>query len=182
MRSLGTEKTLEEKRKQRGLWLSVIMLVILMVGTAGFAFLSGGGNDDEDNFGAQDGERWIMDAGGISLSFKYSPESIAYVPVDIETLFEDYAGKPLYLVADEREVLTEIGSTLGQYTNRVQEACYGECEDDLPEKSCNETDERIIIFEKNVDDKIYELENCVFIEGNISTVDAFLYRVFGVTY
>ena len=62
------------------------------------------------------------------------------------------------------------------YSYRIQDACYGECERDLPEKSC---EEKIIVFRESQEKQIYQEGNCIFIDGDLSSVDAFLYKILG---
>jgi hypothetical protein len=67
---------------------------------------------------------------------------------------------------------------LARYASRFQEACYGECEKDLPEKDCSE---KLIVFRESEVKKVYEEGSCVIIEGDMVAVDAFLYRVLGIS-
>jgi len=65
---------------------------------------------------------------------------------------------------------------LNAYASRVQEACYGKCDKNLPEKSCNDS---LIVFRQNDSEKISQSDNCIFIEGNLRDADAFIYKLFG---
>src|SRR3989344_1756426 len=77
---------------------------------------------------------------------------------------------------ENQEATNEIASTLGIYSQRIQLVCYGSCEQDLPEKDCSE---EIIVFKDSQENKVYQEENCIFIEGDIKAVDAFLYKILG---
>jgi flagellar basal body-associated protein FliL len=46
MRKLGSEKNAEEKRKRNTLILSIFMLVVLVGGTAGYAFITNPSSGD----------------------------------------------------------------------------------------------------------------------------------------
>jgi len=89
----------------------------------------------------------------------------------------DYAGLPLYIDSDVDSVSSEVVLTLGRFASRVQGACYGECETDLPEKDCSEN---LIIIRDSLENRVYQEEKCVFIEGDVATADAFLFRVLGL--
>lgn len=182
MRALGNERYYEEQKRKKTIVLSAFMLAIIVISTAGYAFLSQTDEEKENSGQSENNEgKWVLPAGERQLVFANNPTSVQYVPVDISVLFEGYAQKPLYLVSDDKEVINEIATTLGAYTNRVQRACYGKCNEDFPEKTCtNSSEENIIIFKAGGEEKVFEQENCVFIEGNLTAVDAFLFRVFGI--
>ncbi|MFH1802153.1 MAG: hypothetical protein ABH864_01740 [archaeon] len=181
MRKIGSEKETEAKRKRNTLILSVFMLIILIGGTAGYAFITSSRSNNDPtttNTGIRQlGNRWIVTIDGIDLSFANPPESVQDVPVDISVSKSTYRGASIYIVSDNNAVNIEIATTLGTYTSRVQRACYGPCEDDLPEKDCSEN---LIIWRDNPENRVYQDENCVFIEGDIRAVDAFLYNALGV--
>ena len=90
--------------------------------------------------------------------------------------FNNYAGSTVYVVSENQAVFFEISATMGRFL-RVQEACYGPCEEDLPEKNCTDN---LIIWQDSPENKVYQEENCVFIDGDMRTVDAFLYDLFGL--
>ena len=74
------------------------------------------------------------------------------------------------------DAFSGITNNLGRYASRIQEACYGECERDFPEKDCSEN---LIVFKEMEERKIYQEEKCIFIEGDLLSVDAFLYKIMG---
>ena len=88
---------------------------------------------------------------------------------------EDYYRKVVYVASDNKGAMYEIGQNLGKYTERMQEACYGNCSENLPEKNCSDL---LIVFDESIERKVYQEENCVFIEGDLKAVDAFLWRIF----
>ena len=180
MKKLGSEKNEEAKRKRNTLALSIFMLVVLVGGTAGYAFVTNPGSDtNNQNSGEirQVGNRWIVTVEGTDFSFANSPESVQNISVEITAATSLYAGKFLYLVSDNNAVNSEIATTLGTYASRVQKACYGPCDEDLPEKDCSEN---LIIWQDSSENKVHQEENCVFIEGDLRSVDAFLYSILGV--
>jgi len=183
MRKIGSEKNAEEKRKRNTLFLSIFMLIILVGGTAGYAFISnphsGGvsGDPKENASGRFVGNRWVMSVDGIEMSFAYSPESVSDVPVEATLSTTTFRGLSLYIESNNNAISSEIASVLSHYASRVQKACYGPCEEDLPEKDCSEN---LIIWRDSPQNKVYREDNCIFIEGDLKAVDAFLYRTLGV--
>ena len=91
----------------------------------------------------------------------------------------DYAGKQLYVASDNNAVLQEIGLNLGNYVPRVHRACLGVCEDNLPEKSCDGEDNLIVWNSDASVGGVYQEQNCIFIDGDLRAVDAFLYKILG---
>lgn len=183
MRQIGSERELEQKRKRNVLVLSLFMLAVLVIGTAGYAFLSNPNPQDvsaENNNQEKvrfDGTRWVLIMDSENFYFLNSPDSAENISVNTTLSLFNYKGMPLYIASDNNAVNSEIASTVGRYASRVQQACYGSCGNDLPEKNCTEN---LIIWKDSAENKVYQEENCVFIEGDMSAVDAFLYRLFGI--
>jgi len=100
--------------------------------------------------------------------------SIENIPVDISLTPESYLGGNIYIESDNQGILQELASTIGSFS-RLQEACYGKCEENLPEKTC---DDNLIVWKESAENKVYQENNCVFIEGDISAADAFIYKLF----
>ncbi len=179
MRKIETEETREKRRKRNTAIVSFVMLGILLLGTVGFAFSFGGGQNNEVvdvGTGAPPG-KWGVTVGDRTVYLSNSPESSMEVDVNIERNLESYLGKGVYVSSNDSLILGEIGSSLGLYSGRIQRACYGECEEDLPEKSC---EDNVIVVQDNEDKRVYQEDNCVFINGGLKEVDAFLYSIFGV--
>jgi hypothetical protein len=185
MRRIQTPEEIEKKRKRNSLLMGIFMLGILVLSTAGFAFflnpdaLSNGNDNTADvPTSGSVGNRWTETISGQQLYFTNSPNDVEDIPVDITLFLHSYSGLPLFLNSENAAINTEIATTLGRFASRVQEACYGECDNpDLPEKNCNEN---LIIWKDSIENKVYQEENCVFIEGDIGAVDAFLFKILGV--
>lgn len=187
MRKLGSEKGIEQKRKRNTLILSIFMLFILVGGTAGYAFITspGSSNPTANPSGSQDGSdladfiggRWVVNADGLEFSLANSPESVSDIPVEQSMSTFSYIGKPLYIDSDNTAINSELATVLTNYASRIQTACYGPCDKDLPEKDCTDN---LIIWRDNPQNRVYQEENCIFIEGDLRAVDAFLYNLIGL--
>ena len=181
MRPLQTEELREQKGIKQRRFLSIFMLSILVLSSLGFAFLYSPGNSNssaqqgQNSSGGNDG--WNVNLGGQKLSFVYDPASVKNVPVDLNTTLSSYSGKKIYLASSSPDVLTEISSTLGLYTERLQKACYGNCSENVPEKNCSDT---LIVWRSSEENKVYQHDSCVFIEGDLHAVDAFLFKVLDI--
>jgi len=181
IRKIETAEEIERKRKRNNLILSIIMILILVFSTAGYFSLredtstSSGGSDNVQNVG----DAWIITYGDQTIRVSSSPESAQNTSILSLKTIDYYSGKTVYVASDSDAGFYEIASTVGRYTGRMQQACYGECEKNLPEKNCDDT---MIVIRTNLTEKgrIYEEDNCVFIEGGLDAVDAFIYQLFGV--
>jgi hypothetical protein len=184
MRKIGSEQEDDRKKKRNVLYISGFMLLILVGGTVGYGFLSGSSNsisgtDSELTEGevTQVGNQWTVRIGSQFFYFSNSPESIQEVQVDISNNLNSYVGTTLYIVSENDAILSQLGSLLSGYAARVQEACHGPCEENLPEKECSDN---LIVWIDSLENKVYQEDNCIFIEGDTRAVDAFIYRMIGI--
>lgn len=182
MRKILTAEQIEKRDKKRARLLTILMLVLLLGSTAGYAFFSGTSDkaSKSSNGLQQIGNQWVLTSNGTQFAFSSSPDSAR--EVNISSLIYDlnsYYQKPLYIVSNSSYAAYEIASTLGKFASRAQEACYGNCTLDLPQKNCT-TDLLVVYNESLIENKVYQKDNCVFIDGNMTAVDAFLYKVMGL--
>ena len=186
MRKIGTEKEIEEKRKRNILYISAFMLFVLIIGTIGYGFISNpnigdSGNNitDINNEGivVEENGRWTATINGQTYYFSNSLESTINISVDITSDLLELSGVSLYVDANNTAVINEIGLALSNYAGKFSEGCYGSCTRDLPEKNCSDN---LIIWKDSLNNKVYQKEKCIFIEGDLRAVDAFLYRILGL--
>ena len=182
MRKIVLKENLETKGKRNTIIFSIFMLVLLIVSTAGYAFMSGSRDtketEDKDSKVQQIGNYWVLTLDGEKIYFSNSPEDVEDIQVSVYSInLNAYKNKPLYIDSENQGIAGEIGSSLGKYAERTQLACYGKCEGDLPIKTCSDN---LIIWKEAEENHVYENESCVFIEGDMKAVDAFLYKIFGI--
>lgn len=183
MRKIGSNRVMEKKRKIGTIIISIFILLLLVVGTVGYAFISNPGSitqrDNTPTDGVVDlGGTWAVTIQGRTFYFSNSPEEVRDIPVDITVTLQTYAGNTLYLDSEDQTVTQEILATLGQFSSRFQEVCQGSCPNrNLPEKDCTEN---LIVWRESDENKVFQQDNCVFIEGNLEAVDAFIYTLFGL--
>jgi len=147
-------------------------------------FLSGPGSTDNNSDPAiqeegivQIGGNWVVTFEGQSFNIKNPPEAVVDISVESSIAIENYIGQILYMdTKDNGEIEREVFSLLGRYVTRAPRACHGPCEEDLPEKDCSQN---IIIWEESTTNKVYQEQNCIFIEGDVMAVDAFIYYLMG---
>ena len=181
MRKVETREEAERKQKRNTLVVSIVLIAILVFSTAGYFSLS----DEEETGGSSQGSSkvkdmgngWAMDYNGQALSFSSSPDSASNASISLINTLGSYAGQDFYIASDNEAVTYEISYNLGRFAERVQPACYGACDKNLPEKGCKDN---LIVFKEAAQNRVYQNDNCVFIEGSMSAADAFLYKIFGV--
>jgi hypothetical protein len=175
-----TDKGKIESKKKKIVIVSLLLLALLVLSTLGYALISnpGGGQDEKKTENVQNiGGLWIADFGEERLYFSNSPEEVRNISVEVDFYsLEDFFSRPLYVVSNKEGITQEIAQNIGRYTDRMQPACYGKCDEDLPEKNCSDN---LIVWKEADENKVYQNESCVFIEGDMKAVDAFLYRLFG---
>ena len=183
LRKIGTKEDAERKSKRNTLIISIVMISILVFSVAAGYFSMGKEDTNTSSDKVQNvGDYWVINYNGVGIRLTSSPESTENISVIMFKGLESYAGKTLYISSEYDGGFNEVGSALQNYVQRIQPACYGTCDKDYPEKDCNET--MIVISGlndyKSGEGKVYEQDNCVFIEGGLDAVDAFLYKIFGI--
>jgi hypothetical protein len=180
-----------EKRKRKNQWIIGGILIIVMLGsTFGYAFyqLSGDKTDTTKfsyngyNFLDENGF-WTTTIGGYKFMFKYNPSQVERIQTKLNYL-SSYSGVPLYVSSDDYIAASEIYQNLGSVVQRFQGACLindTNCQENWPIKDCSNN---FIIIRLANESKIYQDQNCVFIEGkqeNITqTTDEFLFWITGI--
>ncbi|HVY01942.1 MAG TPA: hypothetical protein VHA12_04230 [Candidatus Nanoarchaeia archaeon] len=183
MRTIGKKEDHAVKAKKNARNFTIFLLGMLVLSSIGYAFLSnpnvGTKQTTNTNSGVSlVGDRWVFGNTGSEISLAYSPEEVENVSVSFFGTLNDYVQEPLFLDIENPGILTEIASPLQQYASRVQEACYGNCTRDLPEKDCSAN---IIVFRESDMQSVRQEQRCVFIEGDMKAADAFVYELFGIT-
>lgn len=182
MQKIRMKEDIEKGQRTKKIIISMILLFILVSSTLGFAFFSNPNSNSQSGVNPnsniqQNGNYYNLDINGQQFSFLNPPESTQKVPIDMTVTLASYSGKPLFIVSNSDTISAEIASSLGRYASRVQKACYGKCNLDLPEKDCSEN---LIIWNSSIERSVYQNESCIFILGDALSADAFLYKILGV--
>lgn len=179
IRSLKDQAEREQRRKRIG---GIVIIALLLLSTIGFAlsivgFGGNGSNTEEKEGFSHNGQYWVYTVGSQKYYFTHHPNEINYSFSTSKNL-ADFGNKQVYVDSEITGGLQEIYNSLGAYIGKINEACYGPCERDLPEMDCS-SDSLIVIRESNVE-SITENQSCTFIDGNMKTIDAFLYKILGI--
>lgn len=191
MRQILTQEEKEKKGTRNKVIIGLLLVAIMILGTAGFAFLSG--TEEKKEKIEYNGVEFILNENGLwqfeiqNLEFftQYNPKETENVSVFTFRMIYEYSRKPLFFIG-EGSAKQEIAKNLANIVLRMQDAClhdYEEmCEEDAPIKNCSE--DNIIIIKENEETKISQEDNCIFIEApyieQTRAADAFLFKVLGV--
>ena len=193
MRKIKSKYEKEKSEKRRNIIWGSIIIIILLFGTAGYAFFSSpkeeGSNKISCNgmeFEKYNNGYWRFVVNNYEFYTSYNPKEIINISVPAITL-EEFNNKPLYYSGNQRFV-NEIYRNFQYFTSRTQEVCLENtnCTKDLPTKNCTET---IIIIEETDfnEEENGEVEregNCIIIKGKynelLKSTDAFIFRAFGI--
>lgn len=178
IRSLGEIEKKEQRRKRIS---GIFIISLLLLSTLGFAlsmvnFGSQNVPDEVQGF-SNNGQYWIYTVGTQKYYFTHHIEELDLSIYNISKNLADFGGQQIYVDSQIDGGLQEIYNSLGAYVGRINEACYGECDRDLPEKDCSEP---MIVIRNSSTPRIREEDSCVFIEGDMKTLDAFLYKILGI--
>lgn len=192
MRAIETKQEAEKKKKRNQWIIGGIMIVVMLGSTFGYAFYQLGNKDNqiEDieyngyKFTSQSGF-WLTKIGDYEFLFRYNPTEIERIESGGDTLkyLNSYSGQPLYIFSEDYVAEVEIYRNLGYVVQRFQRACpeNTNCTQDWPVKDCSSN---FLILRKTNESRIYQEENCVFIEGpeqNLTQItDEFLFKIIGI--
>jgi hypothetical protein len=189
MRSIESKKEEERRKKKNQVIIGGIMIFIMLGST--FAVIVDSLSKDNatsekvtyngyEFIGANG--FWGTTMGNYDFLFRYNPTQVEKIETEVVYL-NSYSEKVLYFSSENEAASVEIYRNLGNVVQRFQVACIEEkgCPEDWPVRDCSNN--FIIIKEAN-ESRIYQNENCAFIEGpreNLTQItDEFLFWITGI--
>jgi hypothetical protein len=181
MKSIQTASAIEEQQRKRKKLGGTIIIGLLLLSTVGFAISGTGIGKPKEQEGLQyDGQYWTYFISGNPIyRFNYAIKELDFTNISLSKTLVDFGGKNLFIDSSDINSLQEIALNLGRHALKLSEACYGSCSRDIPEMTCD-VDGVFIVVKESETPSIIEENNCVFINGNLKQIDAFLYRVLGL--
>lgn len=167
--------------------ISLIFILIMVFGTAGYAILSRP-REAEENVVSYDGFKFFRTAGGWKTTIevgkgKYEiftyhlPDEVENISINGSFSLQDFTNKALYVVIsneNDAAISSELITALQPFLKRYQFACPKEkanesfcIENDLPLKSCEDAgfDKVIVMLEKGNETEISFENGCLRIKG-----------------
>jgi len=182
MRKIKSKEQIKKIEMRNKALVGVVLIALMIFSTAGFAFYGHGtlGVDNTDDIIDEtlnyNGQYLTVNSGGQQFYFSSGEDLIKDIPVNIQKTVGDYTGQTIYVDSENEQNLIEISNNLGRY-GKILPACYGSCERDVPEFDCSQN---ILVIRDNSERKVYQENNCIFIEGGLSSIDAFLYEILSI--
>jgi hypothetical protein len=193
MRKIVTQGEMEEKARRNKILIGSVLVILMVISTAGYAFFSGEKENSSSekityngiDFVRGDSGVWAFEFQNRQFLTQYNPQETGGISSLILRSPGDYSGQPLFFLGQSGAV-REIEYNLRSIVTRTQEGCIQEyekrCNNATPIKNCS-TDNVIIIEESN-NTKITQEENCIFIEAPYENQtmagDAFIFKVLGI--
>ncbi|UCD20649.1 MAG: hypothetical protein JSW08_02640 [archaeon] len=184
MKPLESQERRDNKLKKRNMALGIIIAVVLVAGTVGWA-LSGGTTEKSEEYNGftfvQVQNYWQTI---VKLFGQDFPLHTTFLPKEVENItgntigltYVGFVNKNLYILANsgnERQAANDILVNFQNLVNRIQFACLEEDSEDSfcadkPIKSCEDvSEESAIIVIKDSESTSLKYENgCLTIEGS----------------
>lgn len=183
MRPIEAQEIRNKRIKRNQLLIGIVLIGLMVLSSAGYALVnsfSSSTQTEQSKYGlSYTGSYWTGVVAGNNITLTLDPDEAATIPVDLGGItLSSYDSQTLYVASDGPFSFNQIAINLGPFVSSVREACFGPCEKNLPEKSCN--DSLIVINSSATESKVYRKENCLFIDGNSDSTEAMLYHILGV--
>jgi len=192
IRKLVSKQDIKKKQKRNQYILGAILIFVMFGSVFGVIVGSFGEKENTEKIiyngheFLEQNNYYILNLGEIQFYFSEDPREIALLEkeINISKTLPDFIGKPLYVYSEDYSPSTEIYQNINSYVERIQPACLEDnvCIDsNWPIKTCE--DNFILILESETN-KIYEKDNCIFIEGKkedlTKLTDEFLFEIMGI--
>ena len=182
MRSLAAHTEASSRRSSQ-LFL-YFTLFIMVVSSVGYAFLSSPSTDQPlpDASGPKGVQNqgngvWTANVYGASFQFFTDPVVVSAVVFESNLTFAELASATLEYNVQSPGLGEALGMTLGQLV-QSQPVCIGPCTEDIPERDCTTP---VISWNQTAPlNRVYQRNQCVFIEGTRTAFDAWIYRLTGL--
>jgi hypothetical protein len=193
MKKIETAGEKEKREARNRLIIGIILVGIMVLSTAGYAFFSNERTNGSTNNGesldynglifekGNDGY-WHTAIQGYNFSFSFNPKETENISGYIFLKLNSYANKPLYFSSGSNALgIGEITRNIGNFVERVQYVCVSNCSEDLPVKNCSDN---IISIEDSNETSIKQEENCSYILARYDDVlkasDKFIFKILGI--
>lgn len=178
IRKLETESDKQKKDNRKKLWIGIVLALILILSSAGYAFFGSGNEDNSSNgrivvnnikFTQNENGYWDFSYNGKAYQTIYNPLDVENITTGFTKKIEDYNGKALYFGINTREDIASGGNyellkNMQGVILKNQLSCLSEnCTEDYPIKDC--FTDNVIIY-KAVDENMTRIMangNCITI-------------------
>ncbi len=191
MKKILTQEEKEKKEIRSKVIIGLILVVIMVLSTAGYSFFSGSGEGIKKvdyngvEFVLNENSFWSFKIENVEFLTQYNPKETENISAPVFKTANDFYDKPLFFLG-EGTAKQEIAQNLGNFALRMQDACIKDyedmCQNDAPFKNCSR-DNIVIIKEANYTE-IYQGEKCIFVFSpygeQVKAADALIFKILGV--
>ena len=194
MRKIRTKEDHKKSQKKNQIIIGVILIVVMFGSVFGIIVNSFDNSNNTQTSVKYNGHTFDYSNGlwntKVDSSYTFSimnkPDELSNLTYINNTLhgLNSYVGQPLYIASGNNyDSAAEIFRNLNPVVERFQNACLANetCEGNYPVKDC--TNNLIIVKESDLP-RIYQDQNCVYIEGNSGDLgkltDSFLLKIAGI--
>ena len=193
IRKIKTKEEIEKNKRINQIVAGVIMIGLMIISTAGYAFFSRDGGSAKDlkfkyngiEFAQQKSGLWgAKTSEGYAISTAFNPKETENISISFTLDIGNFNKKPLFFTEGNQEARYEILTNLYPFIERTQIVCLkGEnCSATMIQKDC--IDNIVIFKEKANNTNIYKNGNCIIIEAPYTeqrkAADRIIFKIFGI--
>lgn len=195
MRKIESKERQAKKKRNNQIIIGVVMIALLVLSTLGFALLNKDSNDTQSATGQGETQTingftfekqsgyWVTQINGRINVFFNLPSELNDTNINITHTIGSFANKPLYFTQSSTIRDHIAGNLYPEYILRINNACLENetcVNETYPIKNCA-TDNIIVFKESSEQTNVYQKQNCIYIEGDVTKgADRFLYRIFTI--
>ncbi|MCX6748857.1 MAG: hypothetical protein NT076_04600, partial [Candidatus Pacearchaeota archaeon] len=169
MQKIVNEEEKARKTKRTQMVVSIVLVAIMVLSTAGYALLSGERTSTKQEKISYNGfdftfvnNAWYFTTQGKEFLTSFNPSQTENITGSLKSNIQSYLNKPVYFEeGSDVQGLSEISRNLGQLFSRVQYACLENCTSNNPVKNCSDN----VISVKPGETLIKQQANCVYISS-----------------
>lgn len=185
-------KQQKKKKQKRTQWIAgSVLILVMMLSAFGIAANSFVAPKEEKIIYKglefkQINSYYVLEIGEAQFYFLTNPKTFDSLDakITLSNEIQIYISKPLYVSSENPSFSRQIYQNMAPYVERIQPACLEEencSNEDYPIKDCSNN---FIIIKESTENKIYEKDNCVFIEGKqedlLTLTDKFILEIIGI--
>ena len=206
MRKIKSKEDTKKSQRIIQIVVGIILISVMVTSIAGFAFFGGGYGKSSNYGGGSSGNNnqrisyngfefvrnnqgfWLTQAKNQVVVTTFTPQETEDINLNFDVNVNQFANKPLYLIADSDFATNEIRTNFRGFTLRIQseKVCLegGPCEDDnYVIKDCTSN---IFVIDGNEtytseEIHVYKEGNCIFIEASeanqIRIIDRIIFKL-----
>lgn len=192
MIKIQSKEEKEKKETRKKLIMGIILVVIMVLSTAGYAFFSSPETSQDKieyngiTFTLNENGLWQFRTNNLDFATQYNPTETENISVPIFMTANSYSGGSLFFVGKGAAKQEIAGNLLNLLSRIPQDACLegyeDKCGENDPVKKC--LGDNVIVIREANDTKISQEDKCIFIEApyseQVKAADALIFKILGI--